>query len=237
MRAEKSRKSLKYQKRYLVLLLGGFRESETRTLSLIAKMGAYPSFQQPTSRFPPGFTKFRIAVRVVIAMKRMVFLVRKSKNSIRQVIEPNDPTLQRNPPKDITADLKTSNYSSHKSEDRYDISSYPQVPLPQNVSSRLHPELTKVNDYRRDIRSEPKDISFDGKCTSNTTALDHINQGDSGIYPRYYNNRNETSSSLKFCDATSTGTFLPIYQATSDLTNKPETSNQRLAVKGILFSL
>ncbi|XP_026534840.1 pericentrin isoform X1 [Notechis scutatus] len=79
LRAESFRKALVYQKKYLLLLLGGFQECEQATLSLIARMGIYPSppdlnVSEARSRF---FTKFRSAVRVVIAILRLKFLVRK----------------------------------------------------------------------------------------------------------------------------------------------------------------
>ncbi|XP_046846302.1 A-kinase anchor protein 9-like [Xenia sp. Carnegie-2017] len=92
LRAEKWRKSLVYQKKYLLLLLGGFRDNETKTLATIAKMGAYPSFHEPKTRFSPAFTKFRTAVRVVVAAKRMKFLVCKSKKSVQLVMEPVSPS-------------------------------------------------------------------------------------------------------------------------------------------------
>ncbi|NXM65757.1 PCNT protein, partial [Serilophus lunatus] len=79
IRAESFRKALVYQKKYLLLLLGGFQDCEKATLSLIARMGIYPSpadlqLSQPRSR---PFTKFRSAVRAIIAISRLKFLVRK----------------------------------------------------------------------------------------------------------------------------------------------------------------
>ncbi|XP_053327936.1 pericentrin [Spea bombifrons] len=79
LRAESFRKALIYQKKYLLLLLGGFQACEKATLSLIARMGVYPSpadVQVPAvSR--PGLTRFRSAVRVVIAISRLKYLVEK----------------------------------------------------------------------------------------------------------------------------------------------------------------
>ncbi|XP_015268581.1 PREDICTED: LOW QUALITY PROTEIN: pericentrin [Gekko japonicus] len=79
LRAESFRKALIYQKKYLLLLLGGFQECEQATLSLIARMGIYPSppdlnFSESRSR---SFTKFRSVVRVIIAISRLKFLVKK----------------------------------------------------------------------------------------------------------------------------------------------------------------
>ncbi|XP_061463584.1 pericentrin isoform X3 [Rhineura floridana] len=79
LRAESFRKALVYQKKYLLLLLGGFQECEQATLSLIARMGIYPSppdlnVSESRSR---SFTKFRSAVRMVIAILRLKFLVKK----------------------------------------------------------------------------------------------------------------------------------------------------------------
>ncbi|TKS86788.1 Pericentrin Kendrin [Collichthys lucidus] len=69
LRAESFRKALVYQKRYLLLLLGGFQQCEQATLCLIANMGARPSPPLSSSpRRPLG--RFRAAVRVVIAVSR-----------------------------------------------------------------------------------------------------------------------------------------------------------------------
>ncbi|XP_059876531.1 A-kinase anchor protein 9 isoform X8 [Delphinus delphis] len=79
LRAESFRKALIYQKKYLLLLLGGFQECEDATLALLARMGGHPAFtdlEVITSR-PKGFTRFRSAVRVSMAISRMKFLVRR----------------------------------------------------------------------------------------------------------------------------------------------------------------
>ncbi|ROL41764.1 Pericentrin [Anabarilius grahami] len=69
LRAESYRKSLVYQKRYLLLLLGGFQECEQATLALIARMGAQPTLSQ--SHVSRPLNRFRTSVRVVIAVSRM----------------------------------------------------------------------------------------------------------------------------------------------------------------------
>lgn len=68
LRAESFRKALVYQKRYLLLLLGGFQECEQATLCLIATMGVHPS-PLPSSQRRPG-RRFRAAAQVVIAVSR-----------------------------------------------------------------------------------------------------------------------------------------------------------------------
>ncbi|XP_026170864.1 pericentrin isoform X4 [Mastacembelus armatus] len=83
LRAESFRKALVYQKRYLLLLLGGFQECEQATLCLIAHMGARPSPPLSSQRRPLG--RFRAAVRVVIAVSRMRFLTRKWQKAIRRL--------------------------------------------------------------------------------------------------------------------------------------------------------
>ncbi|XP_025903586.1 pericentrin isoform X2 [Nothoprocta perdicaria] len=78
LRAESFRKALVYQKKYLLLLLGGFQDCEQATLSLIARMGIYPSpADLQLSGHSRPFTKFRCAVRVIIAISRLKFLVKK----------------------------------------------------------------------------------------------------------------------------------------------------------------
>ncbi|NXI88355.1 AKAP9 protein, partial [Rhipidura dahli] len=79
LRAESFRKALIYQKKYLLLLLGGFQECEEATLALIAQMGGQPSYTdlEIITHRSKGFTRFRSAVRVSIAISRMKFLVRR----------------------------------------------------------------------------------------------------------------------------------------------------------------
>ncbi|XP_016116997.1 A-kinase anchor protein 9-like [Sinocyclocheilus grahami] len=79
LRAESFRKALIYQKKYLLLLLGGFQECEEATLSLIGRMGGFPAHTclESVSRQRRGFTRFRSAARVFIALSRMRFLVKR----------------------------------------------------------------------------------------------------------------------------------------------------------------
>ncbi|XP_033022010.1 A-kinase anchor protein 9 isoform X10 [Lacerta agilis] len=79
LRAESFRKALIYQKKYLLLLLGGFQECEDATLTLLARMGGQPSYTdlELITRRSKGFTRFRSVVRVLIAISRMKFLVRR----------------------------------------------------------------------------------------------------------------------------------------------------------------
>ncbi|XP_023562307.1 A-kinase anchor protein 9 isoform X5 [Octodon degus] len=79
LRAESFRKALIYQKKYLLLLLGGFQECEDATLALLARMGGQPAFTdlEVITNRPRGYTRFRSAVRVCIAVSRMKFLVRR----------------------------------------------------------------------------------------------------------------------------------------------------------------
>ncbi|KAM5281215.1 LOW QUALITY PROTEIN: pericentrin [Ctenodactylus gundi] len=77
LRAESFRKALIYQKKYLLLLIGGFQDSEQETLSMIAHLGVFPSKADKKITVSRPFTKFRTAVRVVIAVLRLRFLVKK----------------------------------------------------------------------------------------------------------------------------------------------------------------
>ncbi|KAJ4927876.1 hypothetical protein JOQ06_015678 [Pogonophryne albipinna] len=79
LRSESFRKALIYQKKYLLLLLGGFQECEEATLSLLSRMGGRPSLPSldPSSQRRRGLMRFRSAVRVSIALSRMRFLVKR----------------------------------------------------------------------------------------------------------------------------------------------------------------
>ncbi|XP_037685884.1 LOW QUALITY PROTEIN: pericentrin [Choloepus didactylus] len=77
LRAESFRKALIYQKKYLLLLIGGFQDSEQETLSMIAHLGVFPSKADKKVTASRPFTRFRTAVRVVIAILRLRFLVKK----------------------------------------------------------------------------------------------------------------------------------------------------------------
>ncbi|WAQ94515.1 PCNT-like protein [Mya arenaria] len=84
LRAESFRKALVYQKKYLLLLLGGFQDTEETTLALLSRMGAVDSRQRSSLRDNARpLTKFRGAVRVVIAIQRMRFLVKKWRRATR----------------------------------------------------------------------------------------------------------------------------------------------------------
>lgn len=79
LRSESFRKALIYQKKYLLLLLGGFQECEEATLSLLSRMGGRlsPSNLESLSQRRRGLMRFRSAVRVSIALSRMRFLVKR----------------------------------------------------------------------------------------------------------------------------------------------------------------
>ncbi|XP_056007537.1 A-kinase anchor protein 9-like [Ostrea edulis] len=85
LRADSYRKALVYQKKYLLLLLGGFQDCEQTTLALIARMGVYPSPEdlRRTARHRRPYTVFRSAARVMVAVSRMRYLVRKWKRATR----------------------------------------------------------------------------------------------------------------------------------------------------------
>ncbi|XP_056375007.1 A-kinase anchor protein 9 isoform X2 [Hyla sarda] len=87
LRSESFRKALVYQKKYLLLLLGGFQECEEATLALIARMGGQPSFTdlEVITKHSRAFTRFRSAARVAIAISRMRFLVRRWQRAISPV--------------------------------------------------------------------------------------------------------------------------------------------------------
>ncbi|XP_054618970.1 A-kinase anchor protein 9 isoform X4 [Dunckerocampus dactyliophorus] len=79
LRSESFRKALIYQKKYLLLLLGGFQECEEATLALLARMGGRPSLSsmESFSQRRRGLMRFRSVVRVSIALSRMRFLVKR----------------------------------------------------------------------------------------------------------------------------------------------------------------
>ncbi|XP_072226072.1 A-kinase anchor protein 9 isoform X3 [Leuresthes tenuis] len=79
LRSESFRKALIYQKKYLLLLLGGFQECEEATLTLLSRMGGRPSLSSLESHNQRrrGLMRFRSAVRVSIALSRMRFLVKR----------------------------------------------------------------------------------------------------------------------------------------------------------------
>ncbi|XP_060252112.1 pericentrin isoform X11 [Ovis aries] len=109
LRAESFRKALIYQKKYLLLLIGGFQDSEQETLSMIAHLGVFPSKADKKATESRPFTRFRTAVRVVIAVLRLRFLVKKWQQvdgrgalAPGQVLRPGEgflvPRRQQSPP-------------------------------------------------------------------------------------------------------------------------------------------
>jgi len=78
LRAESFRKALIYQKKYLLLLIGGFRDCEEETLAMIARMGAQPSPDVVTRQRLSPLSKFRGAARVIIAISRFYHCISSS---------------------------------------------------------------------------------------------------------------------------------------------------------------
>uniref|UniRef100_A0A8C3XLC8 A-kinase anchoring protein 9 n=1 Tax=Chelydra serpentina TaxID=8475 RepID=A0A8C3XLC8_CHESE len=106
LRAESFRKALIYQKKYLLLLVGGFQECEEATLALIARMGGQPSYTdlEIITHHSKGFTRFRSVVRVSIAISRMKFLVRRwQRVTGSNLISVNRDGVSQNTGKSLTA--------------------------------------------------------------------------------------------------------------------------------------
>ncbi|XP_036362251.1 A-kinase anchor protein 9 [Octopus sinensis] len=84
-RAESFRKALIYQKNYLLVLLGGFQDSEQTVLALLSRMNARghdnrllgDSYNQGQHNRCHPLARFRSAARVIVAISRMKYLVRK----------------------------------------------------------------------------------------------------------------------------------------------------------------
>ena len=74
LRAESFRKALIYQKKYLLLLIGGFRDCEEETLAMIARMGAEPLSTNLTHGRLGPLSRFRSAARVIIAVWRSLVM-------------------------------------------------------------------------------------------------------------------------------------------------------------------
>ncbi|KAG1714209.1 A-kinase anchor protein 9 [Nymphon striatum] len=89
LRSESFRKALVYQKKFLLILLGGYKDTENVTLSMLTKMGAYPSSVNHTPVLPSSqsraFLRFRSCATVIIAIRRMKFLVRRWENIANKV--------------------------------------------------------------------------------------------------------------------------------------------------------
>ncbi|XP_034510004.1 pericentrin isoform X2 [Ailuropoda melanoleuca] len=125
LRAESFRKALIYQKKYLLLLIGGFQDSEQETLSMIAHLGVFPSKADKKITTSRPFTKFRTAVRVVIAILRLRFLVKKWQEVDRKgaivpgrALRPGFPVPRQQPPPKTSTSPPTRDASSSHAGDR-----------------------------------------------------------------------------------------------------------------------
>ncbi|XP_049624798.1 A-kinase anchor protein 9 [Suncus etruscus] len=127
LRAESFRKALIYQKKYLLLLLGGFQECEDATLALLARMGGQPAFTdlEVITNRPKGFTRFRSIVRVSLAISRMKFLVRRwHRVTSSGSININRDGFGLNPGLELYGEPRQTTYRSRSDLD------YPRSPLP-----------------------------------------------------------------------------------------------------------
>ncbi|XP_017447935.1 A-kinase anchor protein 9 isoform X3 [Rattus norvegicus] len=155
LRASSFRKALIYQKKYLLLLLGGFQECEDATLGVLARMGGHPALKDPKTitSHPKGFTRFRSAVRVSIAISRMKFLVRRwqqvtSTSSINinrdgfglsPGIEKTDPFYHSSGGLELYGEPRHTTYRS-----RFDLD-YPRSPLPLQNRYPGAPDLNSTS--------------------------------------------------------------------------------------------
>ncbi|NWW83673.1 AKAP9 protein, partial [Rhynochetos jubatus] len=153
LRAESFRKALIYQKKYLLLLLGGFQECEEATLALIARMGGQPSYTdlEIITHHSKGFTRFRSAVRVSVAISRMKFLVRRwhrvtgsgGLSINREVFSQNTGTELRSDSFSSGVDLYGEQRHSYRS--RSDMES-PRSPVNfQHKLQSMHADLNPVS--------------------------------------------------------------------------------------------
>ncbi|XP_022371928.1 pericentrin isoform X2 [Enhydra lutris kenyoni] len=159
LRAESFRKALIYQKKYLLLLIGGFQDSEQETLSMIAHLGVFPSKADKKITPSRPFTKFRTAVRVVIAILRLRFLVKKwqevdGKGAIvpGRAPRPGVPVPRQQPPPKTSTSPPTRDASSSHAGDRVPKASLRRrersTPSPDSRSER---SLTASQDPERSL--------------------------------------------------------------------------------------
>lgn len=161
LRAESFRKALIYQKKYLLLLIGGFQDSEQETLSMIAHLGVFPSKVDKKITTSRPFTKFRTAVRVVIAVLRLRFLVKKwqevdRKGALlhgRSTRQGHRMSRRQHSPSENRASLPTREVSSgHIKDSRHSPRSSAAILLgkversPSSPNSRLERSLTASQD-------------------------------------------------------------------------------------------
>ncbi|XP_006894104.1 PREDICTED: pericentrin [Elephantulus edwardii] len=125
LRAESFRKALIYQKKYLLLLIGGFQDSEQETLSMIAHLGVFPSKADKKAMTSRPFTRFRTAVRVVIAILRLRFLVKKWQEVDRKGALPQS--------KAVRSGKRSISSSSLRSERSLDASQDPEQSLTEYI--------------------------------------------------------------------------------------------------------
>nr|KAF6379738.1 pericentrin [Myotis myotis] len=174
LRAESFRKALIYQKKYLLLLIGGFQDSEQETLSMIAHLGVFPSKADRKITTSRPFTRFRTAVRVVIAISRLRFLVKKwqevdRKGALAQSRAPHPgflvPRQQMTPPETSESLPETSDSPPETSESppTRDVSfSHTRDPVPKasprrrersnpSPNSRSERSLTASQDPERSL--------------------------------------------------------------------------------------
>ncbi|KAL5007012.1 hypothetical protein ScPMuIL_015818 [Solemya velum] len=198
LKAESFRKALVYQKKYLLLLLGGFQDCEETTLALIARMGAHPTVEelQRQQNRRPTFL-FRSAVRVVIAVSRMKYLVKKWRRATRvgspvmsgfvdsnQGYMPNSnsyspPRLGTSPRTGLPLRQPHASYSVDRSA--FD----PGLDNRVSSSSRVH-HTPPTKDYGNLRHTSPSNVSgARRKILSSAQSLPLSAQNRAALHPRY----------------------------------------------------
>lgn len=83
LKAESLRKSLVYQKKYLLLMLGGYQETEEETLRILASMGGRPDKRTLVPKQASPKHRFKSIVCAVCAIWRLKFYVRHWKKTTK----------------------------------------------------------------------------------------------------------------------------------------------------------
>ncbi|XP_034015360.1 pericentrin isoform X1 [Thalassophryne amazonica] len=159
LRAESYRKALVYQKRYLLLLLGGFQDCEQATLCLLAQIGARPS-PQLSSKLRP-LRRFRATVRVIIAVSRMKFLTRKWQTAVKRLSPSGNVHAQAQESKVDVLREQQSNSSSWPNRDtgavhRETVSLRSAIKSPLRLHNRSYPISTLTSGHNGGTAQDPE---------------------------------------------------------------------------------
>ncbi|GAB6030497.1 hypothetical protein CHUAL_007359 [Chamberlinius hualienensis] len=181
LRAESFRKNLAFQKTYLLLLLSGYQYTESGTLDVLGRLGCLVNSRHSgrvEHRHSRAFQRFRSAVRLIGAIFRMKFLVRKWRRTNSNTHSCGTPIRDNSIDKFSVTSSVSYTPSNHSQSRRFSCNSGTTPPAKDSLRNRLTEETISNLPFVSTSRSSSgsSNLSANGRLSEYVRRFDNIQQ-------------------------------------------------------------